>query len=820
MSKSRVTTQPSPLAICSRFLQRAFIKALRLAAAGHQPQMDPAHLLLGLAETPGSLAAELLARAKFNAPALKAALTTNTLPTNQEVAIPELSTLSRQTLERAASLAHRRQSPYLGTEHVLKVIIENPSPTLITFHANHPWDIDVVRAQLELILKGGQKLSEMAEQFIAVDRDLDPLGLPPVLLDFGRDLTDPEQEDELAPVIGRDAEIERLMHILCRRTKNNPVLLGDPGVGKTAIVEGLAKKILRGEVPPALKGRRIVSLDVGSIIAGTMFRGEFENRIKTIVEELTGHPEIIAFIDELHTIVGAGSANGSVDAANLLKPALARGEIHCIGATTVEEYRRHIESDGALERRFQPITINEPTPAETKMILSGLKHTYESFHGLTISDEAIDAAVMLSERYVTDRFLPDKAIDLIDEAASRVRLQSKEPDRASELMAIEIAGSQAADRKDQAIHRDRLDEAKRWRREEQRLNKERHIRKEGLKTALPGGPTVDRLAVANILTAWTKIPVIEQDGLEHERLQQLETELQKIVAGHSSALTTIADTIRRGRLGISSHHRPIASLLITGPSGVGKTTMAKAVAKTLFGDERALLTLDMTEYAEGFTTSKLIGAPAGYVGYKESGLLTERVRRTPYQVVLFDEIDHAHREVLSLLQQILEEGSLRDATGRLVNFRQTVIIATANPERNESSLLGFGGEAASTGLDELRIRELLSERLGADLVNRFDALIHLRPLQEAELLTILERELIALNLRLTPRSIKITIPTANRLALVREAALGKESVSGGRQVTQALRRVVENQLATSILGATRRKKTYRLHRTKQDWRLV
>lgn len=810
---------PSPLSICSRFLKKALVKALRAAADTHQAEVDPAHLLLGLSETPGSLATEMLSRGKFEAQTLRTFL--HTLTPSITTTIPALAPMSREILERAAAIAHRRQSPYLGTEHVLKIILDNPSPTLTAFHLSHPWDMDPVRAQLELIIKGGQKLAEMAEQFMDEQHEADPLGLPPALTDFAKDLTDPENEDELAPVIGRDQEIERMMHILCRRTKNNPVLLGDPGVGKTAVVEGLAKRILRGDVPPALKGRRIVSLDVGSLIAGTMFRGEFESRLKAIVDELISHPEIIAFIDELHTIVGAGNANGSADAANLLKPALSRGEIRCIGATTVEEYRRFIEIDGALERRFQPITVREPSPAETKNILTGLKGTYEAFHGLTITDEAIEAAVALSERYVTDRFLPDKAIDLIDEAASRVRLQSTKPDVASQLMETERAENTAAERKDNAIHKDRFDEAKRWRAEEKKLGVERLRLKTALKNRLPGGPLVDRIAVAHVLTAWTNIPVLEQDQSDQRRLQEFETELARLVAGHEPALKTIADTIRRGRLGLSNRHRPLASFLLTGPSGAGKTTIAKAIAKTLFGDERALLTLDMTEYAEGFTTSKLIGAPAGYVGYKESGLLTERVRRAPYQVIIFDELDRAHREVLQLLQQILDEGSLRDATGRLINFRQTVIVATANPERNESAPVGFGGNAGVEAIDELRIRELLSERMGADLVNRFDALLPLRALGEPELLTILERELATLNERLTARAITVTIPATAKQALIAEAMSGADSVAGGRMVTHFLRRVVENQLATHLLTTpTRRKKSYRLHKKTNHWELV
>ncbi|OGL87266.1 hypothetical protein A3I40_03835, partial [Candidatus Uhrbacteria bacterium RIFCSPLOWO2_02_FULL_48_12] len=708
----------------SRHLKAALKHAFDMASTfGHQ-NIEPAHLLVGLARTNGALGNELLGPTKLELTALEDFLK-RTIPMTGAPAI--FSRASQGVIVKASLIAHRSNHYYIGTEHLLRAIIENPGPTLTEFTSIHPWHPEAAAEQLAMILKSGSKLPELTATFTDTDAEESAADdIPASARQFMVNLTHPDFDERLDPVIGREREIERVMQILARRTKNNPVLLGDPGVGKTAIVEGLAKKIIHGQVPTALKDKKIMALDIASLVAGTMFRGEFESRLKQIIEELQRHPEIILFVDELHTIVGAGAASGSVDAANILKPALAKGEIRCIGATTIEEYRRHIESDGALERRFQPIYVNEPTPRETRRILDGLKNYYESFHGLNIEDDALEAAVSLGERYLTDRYLPDKAIDLVDEAAARVKIKSEAPPALERLQELERAERLAADRKDRAAAAEKFEEALHWQREQARLKMEREQVETSLKKHPPLYPHVTRRAVAEVLTGWTNIPITDLVVEERQKLKNLENGLQEIMVGQPAVIQTVAATIRRARLDLSDHHRPLASFFFVGPSGVGKSTLAKAIAKSLFGSEQSLLRLDMTEFSEGFTVSKLIGAPAGYVGYKESGLLTERVRRQPYQVVLFDELDRAHREVYQLLMQILDEGSLRDATGRLVNFKQTIIIATANPGRHNIKFLGFNSDQQKgfpADTDEQNIREALKDVMPSELLHRFDAIL-------------------------------------------------------------------------------------------------
>lgn len=801
----------------SRHLRRAIAYAGELAVRSNGV-IEPIHLLGGLARTEGALSAELLTHAKFDVSALETFLqeAAGTSTTEKEPATPQLSPRSQERILSAATAAYREHHPYIGTEHLLRAILDDPGPEMLSFTRAHQWSTDGLKEQLELIFKSGARLPELTETFSEEAEEPDDMAddLPASTRGFGTHLTDTEHAKRLDPVIGRDSDIERLMQILARRTKNNPVLLGDPGVGKTAIVEGLAKRLASGDVPIALKGKKILSLDVGGLIAGTMFRGEFENRIKQLVDELKRRPDIIIFIDELHTIVGAGAASGSVDAANLLKPALARGELRCIGATTVEEYRQHIESDGALERRFQPIHVNEPTPAETRHILEGIRQRYETYHGLSIDDTALDAAVHLSERYLPDRFLPDKAIDLIDEAAARVKIQHEPPALIRRAQELEEAERLALRRKETAVSREQFTDAHHWQQEAERLHRERHAVADELEKHPPTSLKVTRDEVAAVLTNWTKVPVADLLEEERDQLRTLEERLAETFFGHDHIRTTVANTVRRARLGLSDRHRPLASFLVVGESGVGKTTLAKAIARTLFGDPQAMLAIDMSEFSEGFTVSKLIGAPAGYVGYKESGLLTERVRRKPYQVILFDELDRAHRDVYQLLLQILGEGSLRDATGKLINFKQTIVVATANPMRHGSNAgLGFG---STTGSGNAGISDAVRDILPVELVQRFDAVLSLGSLQRDDLARIVQHEVERMNERIRDRRLHITVSKEALAALVAEAS---NEPGQARAVERRIRQLLESELASKLLttATSRRAKSLTLHRSKAKW---
>ncbi|MFA5954848.1 MAG: ATP-dependent Clp protease ATP-binding subunit [Patescibacteria group bacterium] len=800
----------------SQNLTTALRHATEHAATIKQKLIEPIHLLLALAENRGSIAAELLTETKLDIPGLTTIIKEATLTGRGK---PQLSNRSQSRLMAAALVAYQSTHPYIGTEHMLFAILEDPGPEIERYKLRFPWDTTALKDQLDMILKSNAKLPELTETFIDVaEEPADSSGddLPAALKGFGIDLTDVEHAKTLDPVIGRDQEIERLMQVLVRRTKNNPVLLGDPGVGKTAIVEGLAKRISEGKVPAQLRGKRIVALDIGSLVAGTMFRGEFENRIRQVIEELKRSRDLIVFIDELHTIVGAGAASGSIDAANLLKPALARGDIRCIGATTMQEYRQHIETDGALERRFQPIHVDEPSAAATRNILEGLKSNYEKHHGVRISDAALDAAVRYADRYLPDRFFPDKAIDLIDEAAARISLAARpsaEAERHYELMQAERL---AVKRKEAATIREKFEEAIHWREEARRHHERRQELERLLVSQEETKPIVDERAVAAVITNWTRIPVNEVTLNEQHRLKRLEQDLAQNFFGHDDVRKTIAETIRRTSLGLSNRKRPLASFLLSGPSGVGKTTLAKTIAKVLFGDEAALLHFDMSEFAEGFTVSKLIGAPAGYVGYKESGILTEEVRRRPYRVILFDELNRAHKDVNQLLLQILDEGALRDATGRLVNFKQTILIATVNPSPQGKTNLGFGnGGADSNRMLQDEILEATKQLLPAELLHRFDTILPLLPLTEENMTAILNREIINLNERLRDHGATIEVSTKARKELMNMAA---KQEGGARALLAIFRSIVEGELAKKIVSRpVNTPRTYTMDRQGRHW---
>jgi ATP-dependent Clp protease ATP-binding subunit ClpC len=628
----------------------------------------------------------------------------------------------------------------------------------------------------------------------------------PTLDQFGRDFTALAKENKFDPVIGRSKEIERVTQILSRRTKNNPCLIGEPGVGKTAVIEGLAQKIASGDVPEPLKTKRLVSVDLSSMVAGAKYRGEFEERLKKVINEVLAAKNVILFIDEFHTIVGAGSAEGSMDASNILKPFLARGELQLIGATTLKEYKKYIEKDAALERRFQPVTVGEPSVDETVQILKGIRDKYEAHHGVTITDDALEAAAKLSSRYITDRFLPDKAIDLIDEAASKKRLGSQtEPDELKNKEArLEVLKSE----KEEAITAQDFEKAAKIRDEEKLIAKEAEELKSQWKgSGTSSGLTVDENDIAEILADWTRIPAAKLKEEETERLKHLEETLHARVIGQNEAVTAVAKAIKRGRAGLKDPKRPIGSFLFLGPTGVGKTELSKALAETMFGSENALIRIDMSEYMEKHAVSKFIGSPPGYVGFEEGGQLTEKIRKHPYSVILFDEIEKAHPDVFNIMLQILDDGILTDAQGRRIDFKNTVIIMTSNLGAKEilgkvGSKLGFGKEDESG--EEKSEHEKIKEKVMAEVkrtfkpefINRIDEIIVFDRLTEDDIKKIARLMLKSLEARLKENEITVAFTDA---AVEKIAKEGFDPTYGARPLRRVIQTQIEDMLSEEII---------------------
>ena len=716
-----------------------------------------------------------------------------------------LTPRAKSVIELAVGESHRMGAGYIGTEHLLMGLLREGSNMAVRILRTVGVDPRKMYASVQ------QKLSETSPHTVtsgAGTPNKENKKTGKTLEEFTRDLTEAARQGKLDPVIGRDKEIQRVVQILSRRTKNNPVLIGEPGVGKTAIAEGLAQRIAAADVPEELLNKKLLSLDLSGMVAGTKYRGEFEERIKNALDEVKKDGNVILFIDELHTIVGAGSAEGAVDAANILKPALSRGEIRVIGATTLNEYRKYIEKDAALERRFQPVTVGEPTPEDTIAILKGLRDKYEAHHKLTITDEALEAAVTLSRRYISDRFLPDKAIDLMDEAASQVRMkaESASPD----LKSLEEKIAALHREKAEAIAAQDYEKAAQLRDIEKNYTDQVEIERDNWRRKLSQNRgTVTAEDIANVVAGWTGIPVTRLTEDESTRLLKLEETLQQRVVGQDEAVAAVARAIRRGRVGLKDPKRPIGSFLFLGPTGVGKTELCKALAEAMFGDENAMIRIDMSEYMERHTVSRLVGSPPGYVGHEEGGQLTEKVRRKPYSVVLFDEIEKAHEDVWNILLQILEDGIVTDSQGRRVDFRNTVIVMTSNVGAKnitaaENTRLGFDGSEKSAEKDEAarfaRIREAVMAELKRtfkpEFLNRIDETIVFRQLTEEDIVKIAHRMLTITGKRMAQQGITLT---ADEDAVAMLAKNGFDAEYGARPLRRSIQNTVEDAVAEQML---------------------
>ncbi|MCK9222756.1 MAG: ATP-dependent Clp protease ATP-binding subunit [Limnochordia bacterium] len=702
---------------------------------------------------------------------------------------------AKRVLELSFEEARRLGHTYVGTEHILLGLIREGEGVAAQVLKNLGADGDKIRYQVVELLNGGAASTKKGMRQSKKDAKT------PTLDQFGRDLTEQAEEGKLDPVIGREKEIERVMQILSRRTKNNPCLIGEPGVGKTAIAEGLAQRIVDGDVPELLLNKRVVTLDLGAMVAGSKFRGEFEERLKKVIDEIRGAGNVILFIDEMHTIVGAGAAEGAIDASNILKPALARGELQTIGATTIDEYRKYVEKDAALERRFQPILVDEPTVEETIQILAGLRDRYEAHHRVKITDEALNAAAQLSSRFVTDRFLPDKAIDLVDEAASKVRLKGLVAP--PELKQLEKEIEEACLEKDAAIRNEEFEKAAKLRDKEQKLRAELETsRSEWKSTNNRSEGTVTEEDIAEVVSSWTGIPVKQLTQEEAERLLNLEQELHKRVIGQSEGVSAVAKAVRRAYAGLKDPKRPVGSFIFLGPTGVGKTELARALAEALFGDEDAMIRLDMSEYMERHTVARLVGAPPGYVGYEEGGQLTEKVRKRPYSVVLLDEIEKAHPEVFNILLQVLEDGRLTDAQGRTVSFRNTVLIMTSNvgaSEIEQESAIGFRvtvDEKESYEKMRKKVIDSLRRTFRPEFLNRIDEIIVFHALSREHIKQIADIMLKETAEQLKEQNVQIVVTDEAKEILINE---GFDRKFGARPLRRAIQRLLENPLADQIL---------------------
>lgn len=761
------------------------------------------HVLIGLTKVKNGVAAKALEELGLVTEDIFEAVEEHVGRGNKKATSIYMTPRVKHVLELAIQVANHMNHNYVGTEHILLGLLSDGSGVAVAIlRAMNIRSNDVVEA-IRSILGSNKGSNNGGQEGINSNNDLGELS------DFATDLNEFAKQGKIDPVIGRDTEIQRVIQILSRRTKNNPVLIGEPGVGKTAIAEGLAQRIVTGNVPEILRNKRIISLSIGSMLAGAKYRGEFEERLKKAIDEVQQHDDMIIFIDEIHTLVGAGATEGAMDAANILKPALARGEFQVIGATTLDEYKKHIEKDAALERRFQPVQVGEPNEEDALEILKGLRDRYEAFHKAKITDEALTAAVSLSSRYITDRFLPDKAIDVVDEAASKVRMKvfSAAPD----VKALEDRLNTVKKEKEAAVTSQDFEKAAKLRDEEQSLLKEIGDKKSIAKEKSDQKLIVTEEDIAAVVAQWTGIPVAKIAEEESATLLHLEEELHKRVVGQDEAVTAVAKAVRRARAGLKDPKRPIGSFLFLGPTGVGKTELARALASSLFGDESAMIRLDMSEYMEKHTVSRLVGAPPGYVGYEEGGQLTDAVRRKPYSVILLDEVEKAHVDFFNILLQVLDDGRLTDSQGRTVDFRNTVIIMTSNlgakALHKNSPELGFlAAKKSDFNVDENKeiefkeakksVMDAVKRHFRPEFLNRIDEMIVFHPLTGEDLKEIVTILMSDVTKRLGERDLQLEITPEAMKLLVKE---GSDFTMGARPLKRAIQRLIEDPVSDLIL---------------------
>ncbi|WP_159314759.1 ATP-dependent Clp protease ATP-binding subunit [Mammaliicoccus sciuri] len=772
-----------------RVLAHAQEEAMRL----NHSNIGTEHLLLGLMKEPEGIAAKVLDAFGITEEKVTKEVENLIGQGQEQVGAIHYTPRAKKVIELSMDEARKLNHTFVGTEHLLLGLIRENEGVAARVFANLDLNITKARAQVVKSLGSPEQGSKNAQTT--------KNQATPTLDGLARDLTVIAQDGTLDPVVGRSDEITRVIEVLSRRTKNNPVLIGEPGVGKTAIVEGLAQAIVQNEVPETLKGKRVMSLDMGTVVAGTKYRGEFEERLKKVMEEIHQAGNIVLFIDELHTLIGAGGAEGAIDASNILKPALARGELQSIGATTLDEYRKYIEKDAALERRFQPVTVDEPNTEDSISILKGLRDRYEAHHRINISDEAIEAAVNMSDRYISDRFLPDKAIDLIDEASSKVRLRNYTTPPS--LKELESELETVKKEKDAAVHSQEFENAANLRDKQTKLEKQLEDTKNEWKKAQGEKNTcVTAEDIAVVVANWTGIPITKLNETESERLLNLETILHERVIGQNDAVKSISKAVRRARAGLKDPKRPIGSFIFLGPTGVGKTELARTLADAMFGEEDAMIRVDMSEFMEKHSVSRLVGSPPGYVGHDDGGQLTENVRRKPYSVILFDEIEKAHPDVFNILLQVLDDGHLTDSKGRKVDFRNTVIIMTSNvgaQELQNAKFVGFGAKESGPDYETIRktMMDELKQQFRPEFLNRVDDIIVFHKLEKTHLKEIVNKMAGNLTKRLSEQGIHITLSDSAQEKIADE---GFDPEYGARPLTRAIQKHVEDNLSELILS--------------------